>query len=287
MFNQTLYQKNLSRYSKPSFIEQEVNQRLLEKLDFIHDQPKTILDLGCGGGEGLKLLGERFPEAKLHGLDLNKNVITKGKTTLADKSIELTHADFNQKLPYPAHHFDLVIANFSIQASDNIYELLERIFEILKPNGLFLFSLLAEESLPEFQESWHAIDQSPHNNPFISTKDMAGILQESKFKDPVLDCEHIALEYAEVKDAIADIREFNEPLALNKIRTTLTGKSRWQKFEETWQKNYTNGQGKITSSYHIMYGHACKPEKAELKLKGNEARIGLAELSAFLKKEQK
>lgn len=288
MIDYNRYQQSFRATTSPSFIESEINERLLEKLDFIHIEPESILDLGCGAGFGLSLLQQRFPKSNIKGMDINAKTLAHVAKNLPFKKQELTCTDFNAPLPYPAHSFDLIIANFSLQGAKNIYDLLKALFEILKPNGILLFSMLAEESLKEFRASWEHIDQYCHHNPFISAKDMSNILQHSLFNDTVLDCEEITLEYSSVHNAIKDIQHFNEPLSLKNMRTTLTGKQRWQAFEHQWRVLFQQKDGKIPSSYHIMYGHACKQKKAQLKLEqSNEAKFSLAEISAYLKQGTK
>ena len=75
MIDYDFYKDHISCYKSPSFIEKEVNGRLLERLEFINISPNSILELGSGHGYGVKLLQERFPSASLYAQDFNKEAL--------------------------------------------------------------------------------------------------------------------------------------------------------------------------------------------------------------------
>ena len=51
------------------FLYGEVARRMLGRLQYIRLKPAAILDAGCGAGDNLPLLRERYPEARYLGLD--------------------------------------------------------------------------------------------------------------------------------------------------------------------------------------------------------------------------
>ena len=275
MIDYDFYKDHISCYKSPSFIEKEVNGRLLERLEFINISPNSILELGSGHGYGVKLLQERFPSASLYAQDFNKEALNYmlenkilGKNFIFDYN-------FNDGLPFKDNKFDLVVANLSIQAADNIYKLLKSIDSILSKDGIFIFSLLAEDSLSEFRDSWASCDSFQHVNPPISTQAMSDLLQASPLTDIVIDCENIILEYSNIKHALKDIRNINEPLALIKMRRTLTGKNRWLKFANSWTNKHQSG--KILNTFQIMYGFACKNRSIDLE-KNQDIKINIKDI---------
>jgi malonyl-CoA O-methyltransferase len=284
MINYRLYRNRITRYCEASFIEKEINKRLVDRLEFIHTSPNQILDLGCGFGYGLSLLRDRFPNSNRYGLDFNDSAIKYiAERQLSHKKLSIK-ADFNQQLPYKENSFDLVMANLSLQGSENIYSLIEKIYFILKPNGILLFSLLAEDTLSEFRLAWSEVDSYKHHNPFISAKAMSGILQSSQFTDTVIDCENIVLKYGSPKDAILDIKAINEPLSLQSMRKTLTGKNRWVQFIKNWEAQRLVSDNKIQNTYHVMYGYACKNNVSKLKVENNDIKVNIKDIMSIQKK---
>jgi len=53
--------RSAQTYDTAAVLQREVCARLLEHLDPIRLQPARILELGCGTGEALSRLAERFP----------------------------------------------------------------------------------------------------------------------------------------------------------------------------------------------------------------------------------
>ncbi|HEU4653228.1 MAG TPA: hypothetical protein VFS47_04540, partial [Steroidobacteraceae bacterium] len=48
-------------YDRAAAVQGEIRSRLLERLDLIRLQPKTVLDLGAGTGTGARALKDRYP----------------------------------------------------------------------------------------------------------------------------------------------------------------------------------------------------------------------------------
>lgn len=267
-----------------SFLEQEINQRLIDRCDFIKLTPKTILEIGCGPGYGIKLLQQRFPQTTIVGLDINYGKLAYAKNATNAEQTQFIQHNFNHTLPFKPRSFDLIIANLTIQHSDHLLTLFNSINQLLKKDGFFMFSLLGSNSLNEFRQAWLNVDDKAHHNPLINARDLASVLQYSSFDAPVLDMESLTLTYASLDDAIADIREFGEELAANNMRQTLTGANRWESFERIWQSQM-NDEGKLPCSYEIIYGHSVKSEAAKQNKQNNQAQFSLDEMRSLIKEK--
>lgn len=53
------------------------------------DQPKNILDIGCGPGNSTAVLRERFPGADILGVDNSENMIDKAKASYPDLNFRI------------------------------------------------------------------------------------------------------------------------------------------------------------------------------------------------------
>lgn len=135
-------------YKKVFFIDQLINRYILPEVN-----NKKSLDIGCG-------LQPKNPfNAKfLHGVDVRDDLT---------HEFEIKEANLiTQKLPYPNNEFDFVTAFDFIEHIPRIVldkgkakypfiELMNEIYRVLKPNGLFLHQTPAYPSSCVFQDPTH------------------------------------------------------------------------------------------------------------------------------------
>lgn len=78
-------------------------------IDQLPQVPKTILDVGCGGGFFAMRLAQRYPQANVVGIDISKEAIdyANRQPTLSNLFFQLTDTP---TLGYPQNQFDVVTA---------------------------------------------------------------------------------------------------------------------------------------------------------------------------------
>lgn len=77
-------------------------------------QPKDILEVGCGTGKNLLLLGRLFPEAQLSGLDLSPHMLGQAHQKLQGLSQRLTLVEAAYDRPVAPGRFDLVVFSYAL-----------------------------------------------------------------------------------------------------------------------------------------------------------------------------
>lgn len=103
------------------------------------DAASSILDIGFGGGENLKVASKLAPKAKLFGIDYsvasvqiatkkNRKLVNNGRLTLTEGSVE--------QMPYENDSFDLVTAYETIYFW-NIEKGFKEVYRVLKEDGTF------------------------------------------------------------------------------------------------------------------------------------------------------
>ena len=91
----------------------------------------TAIDLGCGPGNSTEVLAERFPQARVTGLDSSDDMLAAARERLPSLSFEL--ADIGQWRPVGT--FDVILANASLQWLPDHATLYPHLVRQLNPGG--------------------------------------------------------------------------------------------------------------------------------------------------------
>jgi ubiquinone/menaquinone biosynthesis C-methylase UbiE len=99
--------------------------------------PLHVLDVGCGDGELLRELIERVPYANQYiGIDPSEANIEAARRA-ADERLDFVQASPDE-MPFPAGHFDLVIASMSFSSWPRQLDTLREIARVLTESGRFV-----------------------------------------------------------------------------------------------------------------------------------------------------
>lgn len=117
---------------------------LVNRLDFI--APKSIIDIGCGPGNSTRVLKDKFPNAKVIGADNSVEMLEKAKNIHLD--LEFINLDATGDLSEVSEKFDVVFSNACIQWLPNHGELLPKLMNLLKANGVLAIQTPMQEEHP-------------------------------------------------------------------------------------------------------------------------------------------
>ena len=107
--------------------------------DRLSDIPfNTVLDVGCGTGEILNTIKNRFPAVSLYGIDISEEMLEKSKEKLLNTA-ELSLGDA-ELLPYENDYFDLLICSDSFHHYPNPQKAIEEFYRVLKTDGHLLMA---------------------------------------------------------------------------------------------------------------------------------------------------
>ncbi|MDT8282579.1 MAG: methyltransferase domain-containing protein, partial [Gammaproteobacteria bacterium] len=107
-------------YDEVAVLQNEVCNRLLEKLDVVKISPQRILDAGTGTGFAIPALFARYRKAQLVALDLSENMLGQtGRHSGFLRSPQRVCADM-QHLPFEDNVFDLIFSSLSLQWCNNL-----------------------------------------------------------------------------------------------------------------------------------------------------------------------
>ena len=111
-------------------------------LGYISTAPdSTILDVGCGGGEVVRLIATQVPKGNVYGVDHSLEMVRLSKrvnrSLIESGRVEISHGSVSS-LPYSDEMFDAVTAFETIQFWPDLSGDLREVKRVLKPRGEFL-----------------------------------------------------------------------------------------------------------------------------------------------------
>lgn len=104
------------------------------------DAPRQVVDLGCGPGRLTRRLAERWPAARVVGVDNSATMIAAAaEHRLPDGRLDFVESDLRDYAP--PGPVDLVVSNASLQWVPDHLALLPRFVDWLSPEGVLAFQV--------------------------------------------------------------------------------------------------------------------------------------------------
>jgi malonyl-CoA O-methyltransferase len=128
---------------------------ITELLDHINPDDFSItsaLDIGTGTGNLTAGLIQKFSNAKIFGCDLAGSMLVEARKKTKGKGIFCT-ADA-ELLPYKENSFELVVSSFTFQWLNDWSRAMNEIKKVLKPGGIFAFTVFGLETFFELRQSF-------------------------------------------------------------------------------------------------------------------------------------
>jgi trans-aconitate 2-methyltransferase len=111
------------------------------------DDPKTIIDIGCGPGNSTQILLKRWPHADIVGLDKSEKMIERARRDYPDQKWIVGDAS----APDAGQSFDIVFSNAALHWIPQHALLLQRLFGLLQENGILAVQVPANQASPLYQ----------------------------------------------------------------------------------------------------------------------------------------
>ncbi len=189
-----------------------------------------------------------------------------------------------ERLPLAAASLDLAVSALALQGVNDLPGALLQIRAALKPDGLFVGSLVGGRTLVELRavlteaETTLTGGASPRVAPFADVRDMGGLLQRAGFALPVADSEVLTVRYATMFALMADLRAMG---ATNVLVTRLrrpTSRALFLEAARLYAARHADADGRIRATFEIvsLSGWAPHPSQAKPARRGS-ATASLAE----------
>jgi len=277
--------------SGAQFLYGEVARRMLGRLAYIRLDPTLMLDAGCGAGDNLALLRERYPQAGYIGLDHCEPLLAQarkrfqpagmgawlgrllGKASSSGgnkASIQYVQADLADTGLAP-ESLDLVWSNMALHWHPEPHAALAEWRRVLRVNGLAMFSCLGPGTLRELREALDDAGLRTATPGFVDMHDFGDLLIENGYTDPVMDQETLTLTYETPHKLLADVWALGGNPATGR-RAGLAGRA-WRDRLCAALDARRGPDGRIALSIEVAYGHAWRA--AARRGAGGETRVSL------------
>ncbi|MBF0665722.1 MAG: methyltransferase domain-containing protein [Brevundimonas sp.] len=178
---------------------------------------------------------------------------------------------------------DLVVSLMSLHWANDLPGALAQIRRALRPDGLFLGTLLGAGTLKELRASLTQAELEVRGgaqarvSPFADGFDGAALLQRAGFALPVSDVDRLTVRYPDLYALVRDLRAMGETNALaGPIRPMTRGLL--ARTAEVYAERYAEPDGRIPATFEIIHLAGWAPHESQQKpLPRGSAKVRLAD----------
>jgi malonyl-CoA O-methyltransferase len=259
------FERAAGTYDAAAVLQHEIGRRLLERLDYIRLAPAAILDAGCGTGNAVAGLLERYPRARVIALDLALAMTRRARArrrwwnALLDRGgtrLDAVCGDIEQ-LPLAPASVGLVWSNLAIQWLSEPRQAFTEFHRALAPGGLFLFSSFGPDTLKELRAAFQGLDRHTHVQRFMDMHDVGDSLLACGYADPVMDAETLTLTYADLRGLMGDLKAIGAHNSTRGRPAGLAGQALFARAALNYEG--LRREGRLPATFEVVYGHAWKP----------------------------
>ncbi len=248
------------------FLFREVGGRLVSRLEDIRQRFPIALELGCRTGVLAELVGDRGGIECLVRSELSEAM---AQQAVAQWPSALTVIADEEQLPFRAGLFDLVMSNLVLHWVNDLPGTLVQAHRVLKPDGLFLASMVGGHSLSELRTALAVAESAEVGGgariaPFIADVSTAGtLLQRAGFAMQVVDCDTITVLYTDPMHLLRDLRGTGESNAARKRRRTPLRRGILQAALDHYRIVHKDSEGRVPATFQILYLTAWATERSQ------------------------
>ena len=279
IFDRQLHARRRARaaasYGDYSFLKKLAAEDIALRLSAINRDFPKVLDLGAHDG----LLGRTLMSDQLVAPRLGH--ITTTDISPAFKPDQVVD---EEALPFEEQSFDLVVSALSLHWVNDLPGALIQIRRILKPDGLFIGTVLGGRTLTELRQSLLSAEDEIRGgaanrvSPYLDVIDGAGLMQRAGFAMPVADNDARTVRYAHPLRLLQDLRGMGETAAFASRTTPPLTRSILMRAMDTYASRFADPDGRVRATFEFvtLSGWAPSPDQPKAKRPGS-ATVRLAD----------
>jgi SAM-dependent methyltransferase len=190
----------------------------------------------------------------------------------------------DETLPLAPQSIDLALSVLALHFANDLPGVLAQIRRALRPDGLFLASLLGGDTLIELRQAFAAAEAecegglSPRVLPFADLRDLGALLQRAGFALPVADADTVSVTYADPIALMRDIKGMGASNMLAERRRVPVTRGLLMRAAEIYAERFGLDNGRVPATFEILTLTAWAPHESQQKpLKPGSAQARLAD----------
>jgi NADH dehydrogenase [ubiquinone] 1 alpha subcomplex assembly factor 5 len=288
---------HLTQYT---YLRDEVAERLVERLDDIHESYSfpDVVDLACGNGHVRRALAGRDGVQRLLELDgveamleasaAEEAASASESSAAADDDdfppLEVTRRMVDDEMPkLERESADLIISSMNLHWVNDLPGTLATARRVLRPNGLFLGAMLGGETLAEMRSAFVLADLERRGgvaqrmSPLCSVADAGALLQSAGFSLPTVDTEVITVRYPDAWTLWHHLRGMGDSHAT--VQRACADRSTLLAAAAIYAELYAEPDGSIPASFQLIYLTGWSPHESQQRpLPRGSAQVSLKDL---------
>lgn len=281
LFDKSLLQRRRARAALQggvqTFLLERAAEDMADRLQAVQRDFKRVLAMGAGSGLLRQALAARLPDAE--------TIISMepGEPAVADRN-DLFLCGDEEFLPFGDGTFDLIASALSLQFANDLPGTLIQARRALRPDGLFLCTMLGGTTLEELRASFAQAETeiegglSPRVSPMADLRDIGGLLQRAGFALPVADSDSVTVTYETPLALMHDLRAMGAGNVLTARRKTPLRRETLARAVEIYRENFAEPSGRVRASFEIIHLSGWCPHESQQKpLRPGSAQTRLAD----------
>ncbi|MFT4940051.1 MAG: malonyl-CoA O-methyltransferase [Paraglaciecola sp.] len=218
----------------------------------------NLVDIGCGTGRVSQQLAARCD--KLLAMDLAEGMLSYAaqKYSSCDNKSNITWllADA-ENLPLRSNSADAVFSTMALQWCQNIEQVCQEVYRVLRPKGDAVLAILCEGSMQELQQCWRKIDSQRHVNQFFSQQSWRYAARQAGFTVNSHE-QSYQTWHNNVRDLLGSIKAIGANVVTETGNHAPVSRQMLNDLQECYAQQYSC-QGKLPLTYQVCFLQLSKP----------------------------
>jgi SAM-dependent methyltransferase len=190
----------------------------------------------------------------------------------------------DERLPFADNALDLFVSALTLQWANDLPGALIQIRRSLRPDGLFLATLLGGDTLTELREALRDAEAeltggiSPRVLPFAEVRDLGALLQRAGFALPVADQDRLTLRYDSALHLMRDLKAMGAGNVLAERQRTPPPARLLLRAAEIYAERFSDPDGRVRATFTLVSLSGWVPHESQQKpLRPGSAKTSLAD----------
>ena len=257
-------------FAAADFLHLRAAENAVNSLEVILRDFADVVDLSARPGPFARLLADSAAAGRVGPVRVAGNAAARA----APGAVPLDLPDQSQ---------DLIVSLMSLHWANDLPGALAQIRRALRPDGLFLGTLLGAGTLKELRAALTQAELEVRGgaqarvSPFADGFDGAALLQRAGFAVPVADVDRLTVRYSDLYALIRDLRAMGETNALTGDIRPIT-RGMLARTAEIYAERFGEADGRIPATFEIIHLAGWAPHGSQQKpLRRGSAKVRLAD----------